>query len=270
MIGSHEPIQSTWMTSLLSDYHHHQIDIRESTKNNKSSSIQNLSLDLWTLIIGHLQRKDIHSLIRTNHHNMHCCRHFVHHFLSMKFSFLLRHKSSEIKSKHLLSIPLVDPISINASDIPHCFKAAKGQSKLMGIDSTTGNGFISFWMKQVKIIDPECKVISVLFNATGVHSLYVSETSYPLSFVYPIQLFKINTSSDPRDMKAISTILLKGKITDGYGTWCLADKWESCMFWPMIKDSIKKYWDICLPLGVACIAWITLIVILIIYASRQN
>ena len=270
IVSSTEPIQSTWLTTLLSDYNHHQIDIVESTDNNKSTLIQDLSLDLWTLIIGHLQRKDIHSLLRSNRHNMHCCRQFIRNLLGIKFSSLLSHPSSDINVKHLMNIPLVDPICINASDVPNYFKNGQGQSKLIGIDSKTGNGFVSFWMKQVKFLEPETKILSILFNETGVYCLYLSESSYPLSFVFPSKMYKINVSSDPKDMEVISTILLKGKITDDYAAWCLADKWESCMFWPNVKDMISNYWGICLPLTSSAIAWACLIVLLIMFASRQN
>ena len=264
---SHDPSQTTWLTSLLSDYHHHQIDIHESSANNTSTSTYDLSSDLWTLIIGHLHRSDIRSLLRSSHHNMHCCKHFIRNLLGMKLSYLLSHKSSDIQMNHLLNIPLVSSISMHASDMPNYFKSGHGQSMFLGIDCATGNGFISFWMKQIAVIDPGYFIISILFNETGIHCLYLSKSMYPMSLLYPVQMHQINTSSNSRDMKTISTILLKGMITDNYATWCLTAKWESCMFWPKIKDTINDSWIICLPLTISCFTVIILMVLLMMHTT---
>ena len=236
-------------TALLFDFHHCAIDLWIG--NDKPSSYQHLPLDIIVSINGFLKRKDIHSLMRSNQKNLHFCQQYIRRVLFDKFDYLLNHNESKINIKHLLNIPFVNPIIMNASYMPFYFgrrnrtvRSRSTSSMYIGIDRNTNYGFISFWLKKISCeyeIYPQFKIITVVFNATNIHCIYITHAHDLFSFKHPIKAHSLlNETSDADDIKAINDLLRAGKIrclSDDNATWCLNQMWHSCMFWLRIKDA---------------------------------
>ena len=201
--------------------------------------IPSLPVDIWLIVYGHLHKKDMHSLIRSCKFHLHSCRRFIHSLLSVKFKSLLNQNDRKIKIKHLLNIPLVDSIVVSSVSFPFWFGGNNRSSKYIGIDKKSGNGFISFWLKRVDINVHQWKIITILFNQTGVDGVYLSDSSRWTYLTVATKLRPLydNTSITDRS-RAIEQILLNGKIRY-IAFWCLNDQWESCMFWPRIRGKFQ-------------------------------
>ena len=240
--------EATRTTALLSAYYRCDINVQI----NHATSIQNLSMDIQQSIAGYLQRKDIHSFMRTNQNNLLSCKQYIYKLISIKFNYLLRHKSNKININHLLSIPFVDSIAMDARDMPFYFRkilnASKNSasSKYIGLDTITNHAFISFRIKKIGIDDdpPPCKIITILFNETNIYCIYFSNG--PVSYKFPMIIHALkkqpDSSKESKNMnKAINLLLITGKVqisSNGNATWCLISMWDSYMFWPRIRNAV--------------------------------
>ena len=214
--------------------------------------------------------------MRTSKNNLDSCKQYIRNLIANKFEFLLNHNESNIKIKHLLKIPLVDPIVMNASMMPSYFSKGNG-SKFIGIDRETGNGFLSFWIKKLTIEWTYCRIITILFNRTNTHRIYYSDPFESLSFLDPtsahshvLELDFNHSNSD--DIKGINTLLLNKNtkwmlVCDRNKDWCLNELWESCMFWVNVRDcltrpriSAREY--TCLAVTLSTAAWLLMVVLL--------
>ena len=230
---------------IINSFHiYHRLDEEIHLPLNKTS-ILSLPLDVRMQFAEFLQKQDMHSFIRSCKSNLDSCRLYIHSLISIKFAYLLNHNRSKVSIKHLLNIPLVDSITINP--IAMTFYFNRTSSRYIGIDSKTGNGFISFWIKRVDIKQYHWKIITILFNKTGVDFFYLSDSSRRSSLISPMRLEPLNgNSSSYYRLKAINQIVLNGTVTetpDIFGhvaMWCLNDQWESRMFWPRMRA--KFYW----------------------------
>ena len=221
--------------------HHHHDDFFDHPVN--TTSILSLSMDLSLSICAHLERKGIRSLMRSCKFFLISCREFFHRVLLDKFVYLLKHNESKINIKHLLKTPLVDSIIMNASVMSLYFgkrNASIMSSKYIGIDSETGNGFISFWIKKVQIGLHQCRIITVLFNQTNIYRIFITDTFHSLSFLHPLGSYSLHyNSSELNDIKAINILMLAGyikRILRNPDTWCLYEQWESGIFWLRVRN----------------------------------
>ena len=273
--------EATLSTSLLSEIDDIDDDVFETdnidqehydagclTQVRCNNYFQELPLDPRVSILQYLHKCDIHSLMRTSKNNRDSCKQYVRNLLSIKFDYLLTHNESEITLKHLLNIPFVSSIAMNASSMPFYFAKKRNDStkssKYIGIDSKTNNGFISFWLKRIKISDPQCNIITIVFNATNIHCIYWSDTSDISSLHDPIYIYSLERtqSSNSKDINGINAIMLNGKIRDVWDDgvmWCLNDQWKSSMFWPKIKDKMGcPYILVLILLGVIAVLMLIL------------
>ena len=210
-----------------------------------TDAMQLLSSDIRVSITIYLERRDIHSFMRTSKNNLDSCKQYVHDFVTGKFRYLLNHNESKITIKHLLKIPFVDPISINSWTISFYFRPFnRTSSKYIGIDNVSGNAFISFWIKKVHLSHHQWKIITFIFNGTGIDCIYCSDTSQIFTLKKSIKINSIKyKQSDLNDIKAINALLLNKKISSILGeddTWCLNEHWFDAMIWPRIKGKFTK------------------------------
>ena len=213
-----------------------------------SDSILLLPLDVRVSMNGYLERGDIHSWMRTSRDNLNSCQQYVRNLISIKFDYLLNHNDSGVTLKHLLEIPFIDPISTNASNIVIYFRPSnRTSSKYIGIDSVSGNAFISFWIKKVHLSHHQWKIITFIFNETGIDCIYCSDTSQIFTLKKPIKINSIKfKQSDLNDIRAINALLLNKKIGSILGeddTWCLNEHWFDAMIWPRIKGKFTSVGD---------------------------
>ena len=223
-------------------------DIGALIKYKTGPSIQNLSLDLLESVISCLQRKDIHSFMRSNQNNLLLCQQYISKLITTKFNHLLTHKSTSISLHQLLIIPFVDTITINATDMPLYFGNINNDSrnvtssKYIGLERNTNNALISFWLKKIQIDTPKCKIMTIVFNATNIDCIYFSDTMGPFSFKYPMQRRALrNDVDDSNDIKAIYTLLSGAKVqilSKDNAMWCSNELWESYMIWPRMKHAV--------------------------------
>ena len=197
------------------------------------ASMQSIPLDIRSSITQFLDRNDFYTLIRTCKSNLYTCRHYIRRLLSLKFAYLLHHNESKINIKHLMKIPLIDSITMNATNMPSYFAKTNESgisSKYIGIDRISGYGFISFWMKRVQPQFHRWKIITIVFNETDIHCIYMMDTSYRLTLK--------NSLKCRCNVAAINHLILIGKmkgILEDRGTWCLNHKWNECMFWIRVR-----------------------------------
>ena len=104
-------------------------------------------------------------------------------------------------------------------------------SKYIGLVNGTNNAFISFWLQKVEI-KRQSRIITFVFNETGIDSIYVSQR--PFGYLLFFESHKLHSLKyhNSTDMNAISHLLLNGNITRILGdldpsTWCVKDQWES-------------------------------------------
>ena len=251
---------------------------------NKQTPMQLLPLDIRVSVNWYLEKKDIHSWMRSCKSNLASCRQHVRNLLCSKFEFLLNHNESRIDIKHLLNIPFVDPIVMNASMMPSYFGTRGGSkvsSKYIGIDSETGNGFLSFLIKKVQVECHQCRIITIVLNETNVHRIYYTHRFQSLFVLDAMESSSKSLSldfknhSDLGDIKGINTLLLDGHkqrmlLHDPY-RWCLHEHWESCMFWLKVRNffisctrpmEISTEVYVCLAVSLALAAWILVFVFL--------
>ena len=203
-----------------------------------------LPVDIRMLIIGYLQKKDIHSLVRSCKSNLDACKQWIYNLISTKFDYLLRHNCSTINIKHLLNVPFVDPIAMNVCDMALYFQTSHNKSitssKYIGIDANTSHAFLSFWMKKMLIDDPQSDIITVVFNKTSVDYFHFSDPC--VREINAVQFCLLGNNN--LDISEINSVLLTGKIIDTFSdgaVWCLNDKWESHMLWPRIKAEMTSF-----------------------------
>ena len=217
-----------------------------SNKAHNSTSILLLPPDVSMLINGYFSIRSIHSLIRTCRFYLYSCKQYIRNLLSNKFTYLLTQNESKVTIKQLLNIPIVDAIIVNAGILPIFFvkgTRSKKSSKYIGIDSMTGNGFISFWMRRVDINRHQTKIITVLFNATGIACIFLSDSSRKSFLYHSIKLNPLSDNESVADrLGTIISMLVNGEtrgISRDYALWCLNDQWESCMFWPNLRAKFR-------------------------------
>ena len=204
------------------------------------TSLLLLPFDLRMKLTEFLQRSEKHSFLRTCKSNLNSCRLYIHRLISTKFQYLLSLRHSRINVNHLLSIPLIDTITINPMSMAIYFgllNTSCMSSKFIGIDKITGNAFLSFRMKRVAVFRQPWRIITFVFNATGIVCIYLSDTLTLASLTDPYMKLDFTLSDETA---GIETVLLKGKISgmvDGErDVWCLFDQWESNMFWVRVRS----------------------------------
>ena len=206
--------------------------------------ILSLPLDIRLIIYEHLQIKDMHSLIRSCKFYLHSCNRYIRSLLCIKFKYLLSQNKGKVKIKHLINIPFVDSIIVDSVNFPRWFGKNNGSkipsSKYIGVDRKSGNAFISFLMKRVDINLHEWKIITVLFNETGIDGIYLSDSSGWSYLTVARKLRPLNDNASIADRsRAVEQILLNGKIQCD-DLWCLDDQWESCMLWPRVRANFRN------------------------------
>ena len=222
---------------------------RSGHAHNDNSKLMSLPFDCRLSIVGYLNRKNMHSFIRSCKENSLLCKEYIHRLICSKFDYLLKHDCCTIDIQHLLNTPLVDSICMNASDMVTYFQSKKRNksstsSKYMGIDRNTSNAFLSFWMKEVNVHHPESDIITIVFNASNIHFVHFAE---PFARVNSIQVYIYGSEyMDVKTLtliKGVSSILKAGKLRDeapDNHMWCLIDQLESCMVWPRFKESLMQ------------------------------
>ena len=226
----------------MNNLDHHDIFISIDNRD-ENTSILSLPMDLRLSIIGYLRMKDMHSLIRTCKSNLYSCKQYIHSLLSIKFKYLLNQNKGKIKIKHLMNIPLVDSIIVNPLFLPiYIGVTNRTSAKYFGIDNKTGNGFISFWIRRIEIKRRPWRIITFVFNQTGIDCIYLSDSSRRLSFFSPIKLRPLNENgSSYYRLKVINELVStgeKGMMCDDV-LWHFNYHWESCLFWPRIRAKFR-------------------------------
>ena len=195
-------------------------------------------MEIRILFIEHLCKTDIHSFMRSCKLNSCACKQYICYLLSSKFRYLLNHECSIVAIRHLMNIPFVEPMTMNAGEMAKYFEKRTNDSKCIGIDSVTGNGFLSFWMKKICMDDPQSSIITIGFNDSSIQYIYFSDPSDP-SYFRNLLMMHPNRDQAANDMEVISEIILNGKVCDKNGgdgsIWCLNKQWDVCMFWPRIR-----------------------------------
>ena len=234
-----------------------------------NAKMRSIPLELKEAIIQYVHIDDIHSLLQTCRSYSILCKRHIRGLLSRKFRYLLKDNNA-INIDHLMQLPMVYSTSAYASKMHIFFNKDRRNKKsiYIGIDSISGNAFISFWIQSVQIHNQECKIITIVFNETNIHRIYVSETMSPLSFLYPTRFSSLYyKQSYSNNIEAMNTLILTGKISSILGEtacFCLKDKWDSCAFWLKIREQV---WKSCNTTGSLVWAIIAFICLLILFAN---
>lgn len=198
-----------------------------------------LPLDVSLSIIENLRAKHIFHFMRSCKFNLHSCQQFIRRLLSSKFCCLLN-ASSALNIKHLLKIPLIDPIKINVTKMPLYFgRKNVTSSKFIGLEKNTTNAFISFFLQKICRNDHQWKIITFVFNETNICSIRLSEGPFFIDWVMSIEIETLNYKYS--DIKAVVQLLLHGKIKSilgDRGTWCLKSKWKAIVSSQFQQDQL--------------------------------
>ena len=225
-------------------YYHPDIFTRVDIDRNSSISILSLPTDVGHSIYGYLTIRDIRLLIRTCKSNLFSGKQYIKHLLCINFQYLLSHNESKITTNHLLKIPFVDSITLNALFMPSYFGLTnKTSAKYIGIDRVTGYGFISFLLKKIDVnaYPPPLRVLTFVFGEDCIVGLYLRDPLRSSALTSQIRLNPLSVKHAIA-VQLIIQILLYGQangITGSSDLWCLYDQWESCMFWPRIQAKVQ-------------------------------
>ena len=257
-------------TNLLQDHDESYDSYHQNIMNDTKASITLLlPMEITESIAGYLEIMDLRALMRSCKCNLLSCKQYIRTLLSRKFHYFLT-GNRLVNIDGLLQIPLINSISINASDMAFYFaNSRKMTSKYIGIDAITDNAFISFWLQSISIPISQWKVVTVIFNHTNIECIYVSDSS---SFRYPWKTSSFK--SDLTDIQIFNNIIISGKISSILGDnqmYCLYEQWEACMFWPRIRAKIK--WNYNTINKRKCCVWgcpIFLVLFLLVFAVAKS
>ena len=200
-----------------------------------------LPLDPLFSIIRYLLTNDIHSLMRSCKFYFSLCIQYIHQLLSVKFHHLLT-ENDLICIQDLMKIPLIDSIKLKAPRLLFYLGKNRTSSIYIGLVTNTNNAFISFWIQTIEI-KQRSRIITFVFNETGIDSIYMSSQRLTGPFYYYSRSHRIASATSDSNyfIEAIGELLLSGQtnyIPRYPGTWCLNDKWALCMVHQSEKPSM--------------------------------
>ena len=236
----------------------------------KNLLMKSLSLDIRVSIIEYLQPCDIKKFMKSCKFNLHSCQQFIHRLLSREFHFLLS-TSTAINIEHLMQIPLVDTLKINVSRMPIYFGKKNWifnatSSKYIGIEDSTNNAFISFWLQRIRR-NPfsKWKIITIVFGERHLDSISMSDG--PFSYFRSVKIGKSEINDTNKCINAIGELLLSGRTEWENESWCFKYEWDSIM--NPHSNQAGHLCDACIrvAISISCLICLPIIILVIVYVT---